>query len=347
MPTTIRSYLNDFEIQNRSDNMMKLPTKWELMTQIGIFNNKEFLTQNSFVIEEIDQSRGIMTDTPFNVRKRVGSDSLRRKYTFSVPSFGAEDAIVPQDIIGKQAFGSELEETLAGVRARKFQFIRDTIAETWEKAALHTLITGTNYAPSGTVQVDWYANFGKTRKVFKNDLSNATLNLNNILEDVIAQMQDAVTDGQIPSNWVAVCSPEYFTALVNHPSVEKYWVEYQQKNWLLGARVIDGPLALDQRYRQFEFCGILFVEYRGKYFTGERMIEAGKAILFPRDGGDNFRIAYAPAQRFDTIGQVARESYLFESADMDAQVLKLQYETNFLHVLRQPNLVATLDMAAP
>jgi hypothetical protein len=95
---------------------------------------------------------------------RASKDASRKLHTFAVPHFPHDDAISPQDIQGKRAYGSATEaETLEAVRARKMERIRQNHAWTLEFARAQAITAGTVYAPNGTVTQNWNTEFGVTR----------------------------------------------------------------------------------------------------------------------------------------------------------------------------------------
>jgi hypothetical protein len=344
------SPFNQFEIVDRTRDALIIPNTWSLTTDLGIFSN-DSVTNATFIMEEIEQERGgVLRDSAYNVRSRVERNDKRQMRTFYVPHFGMDAYITPQDLVNKRAFGSDGQEELDMVRARKLGFIRRTIAETAEASAMHAIVTGTAFAPDATINVDWYTTFGKTRKVKFFDLANAATSINAKCEDVIATMQDDSQNGTVvPANLIALCSPDFFSALIAHNGVQTAWLNWTQLNPLLANRTVAGGLTLDARYRHIEMYGITFVEYRGGYYMDgvyTPYVPAGKAYVMPRGASSAFQKVYAPAQRFDTYGQAGQELYVREYLDERAQQWTLMAESNFLHVLREPNLIIELNKAA-
>ena len=70
-----------------------------------------------------------------------------------------------------------------------------------------------------------------------------------------------------------------------------------------------------------------------------RYIPAGDAYFLPAGGQDDFVTYFAPAQKFDLIGTVGQEAYVFEYADSKGEQITLESEMNMLSVLRRPSLV--------
>ncbi len=338
----IRSYINGFEFSDLTDNLMLIPNVWGLSQQLGIFDT-EGVTTNNVTLEVLTKSYGLLEDRIRGQRAMLNSDDGRQLHSFVVPHFPGDDYITPQDLIGKRAYGQDGPERLDLVRARKLERIRASHAATLESARMHTLMTGTAYAPNGTVAYDWFSEFGVTRKTVDFDLSTSTTDINVKIEEVIAHIQDNAFTGSVSGDIYAICSPEFFAALVAHPSLKEAYKYYATAgNNILRDRLT--AAGRDARYREFYFGGVMFIEYRGG-FSGKmgepvtRYIPAGQAVFLPRSTGEEFVTYFAPASKFDLVGTVGQEAYAFEYADPKGEAISIETETNFLNVLRRPQLI--------
>lgn len=332
----IRSYQNGFEITDLTQNLLIIPNVWGLAQQLGIFSS-ESTSQETITLEEITKSFGIMEDIHRGQRHQVSKDYTRRMHSFAVPHFTFDDAITPRDIQGKRAYGSEGIETLDAVRARKLERIRMTHAATMETARMHTIVTGQAYAPNGTVVYDWYTEFGKTRTVVPFALATATTDVVGKIEQVWAAMQDNALTGEVTGEIYAIASPEFFQALVTHPNITRAFLYYQTQPQILRDRL--RATGFDARYREFAFGNITFIEYRGVDVNGNRYVPAGDCYFLPANSGDSFATYFAPAGKFDMVNTLGQESYAFEYQDPKGEEIILESETNFLSVLRRPQLI--------
>lgn len=333
----IRSYTNGFEITDLTQNLLIIPNVWGLSQQLGIFDTQS-TSQETITLEEITKNFGIMTDIHRGARHQVGKDYSRRLLSFAIPHFTHDDSITPRDIQGKRAYGQEAIETLDAVRARKLERIRATHAATIETARMYTITTGQAYAPNGTVAYDWYTEFGKTRTVIPFALATTTTDILAKIELVTAAMQDGALTGTTPGEIYAICSPEFFAALVSHPMIVRAFTYYQTSPQLLRDRLTAKGFG-DARYREFVFGNVTFIEYRGSDVNGRRYVPAGDAYFLPSNPGDSFVTYFAPAGKFDLVNTLGQESYAFEWADPKGEEIVLESETNFLSVLRRPQLI--------
>ena len=335
-----RSYVSGFEVTDRTEDLLLVPNVWGLTQQLGIFQ-VEGLNTDVASVEVVSKSYGLLEDRVRGQRAMVNKDYTRQIKTFAVPHFNGDDAIYPKDIAGKRAYGSDNAETVDAVRARKLERIRMSHAATLEAARMNAIVNGTAYAPNGTVSYNWYTEFGATRKEVDFVLDVGTTNILGKIDEVVAHIQDNAFTGTVVGEIYALCSPEFFTALISHPAVIEAFKYYTASQQVLRERL--AARGLDARYREFSYGGVLFVEYRGG-FAGTmgsitRYIPSNDAYFMPMTGGDDFVTYFAPAQKFDLLNTVGQEAYVFEYADPKGEQIILETEMNVLSVLRRPSLV--------
>lgn len=339
MPIT-RSYQSAFDVTDYTDNLLLVPNVWGLSQQLGIFQS-EGITTDTASVEVISKSYGLLEDRTRGQRSMLNKDHARKIHAFSVPHFPGDDAIYPKDLAGKRAYGEDGAERLDAVRARKLERIRMSHAATLEAGRMNAIVNGTAYAPNGTVSYNWYSEFGAVRKEVDFILDVGTTDVLAKIEEVVAHIQDNAFTGQVVGEIYALCSPEFFSALISHPKIVDAFKYYTSAQQVLRDRLT--AQGLDARYREFSYGGVLFIEYRGGYAgvmgSITRYIPTGDAYFLPAGGQDDFVTYFAPAQKFDLIGTVGQEAYVFEYADSKGEQITLESETNFLNVLRRPNLV--------
>ena len=335
----VRSFANNnYEYTDLSQPLMIIPNDWFLGTQLGIFG-KDYTSQETITLEEITVGYGLIKDIHRGARHTVISDPTRKMQAFAIPHFTLDASITPRDIQGKRAFGVDELETLAAVRARKLEVIRKSWAATHEAAIWHTITTGTAYAPNGNVTYDWFTEFGATRTTVDFQLNVATTDLIQKTEEVFASIQDNALDGTVRGEVFAVASPEFFAKLIAHPTMKSLWLAHQLSPQILRDRL--RARGYDARYREFTIGNITYIENRGVDPEGKRHIPAGECYFFPSDvgDGDNFVQYFGPADHFDFVNSMGQELYAFEYGDNRGQMIEIQTESNFLNVLRRPQLI--------
>lgn len=320
-----------FELTDYTEELLMVPNQWGLVNEMGLFSN-EGVAEHSITIEEITESAGLILDRVRGDRNNQNKDFTRKLHSFPLPHFPLDDYITPQDVQGKRAYGqANAAETLAAVRARKLQRIRQSHAWTLEAARMQALTAGTVYSPNGTVSVNWFTSFGVTQKTVDFVLGTNTTNVIAKIEEVIAHIQDNLGNGGQTSGVMALCSPEFFSKLISHDTIKAAYQFYASTQEPLRQR-LGGNTTM---YREFQYGGARFVEYRGAY-NGNRLIPANDAVFVPMGVEDLFVTYYGPANKFDFVNTVGEEAYAFEFLDPKGEKIEIQSESNFLNVLRRP-----------
>lgn len=323
-----------FEVVDYTQELLIVPNQWGLVNSLGLFQN-EGVAEHSITVEKIVETAGLILDRVRGDRNNYNKDYTRELHSFPIPHFPLDDYITPNDVQGKRAYGeADAAETLAAVRARKLQRIRQSHAWTLEKARCQALTAGTVYAPNGTVTVNWFTSFGVTQKTVDFDFDTNTTNVLAKIEEVIAHIQDNLGNGGQQSGVVALCSPTFFAGLIAHDSVKTAYQFYSSTQEPLRTRQ-GGPTTL---YRDFVHGGVRFIEYRGNY-NGSALIPAGDAVFFPLGVDDLFVTYFSPANKFDFVNTVGEEAYAFEYTDPKGEKIEIQSESNFLNMIRRPAAV--------
>lgn len=331
---SVRSYQNGFEVTDLTQELLLVPNTWGLIGELGIFSN-DSVAHNTVTVESMSGTLGVIGDKQRGERNNVNKDETRKIYSFTLTHHPLDDYITPQDIADKRKFGADLAETEADVIARKLARIRRNHAITLEAARCHTLVTGQQFAPNGTVSADFYSVFGITRKQIDFTLGTSTTDVMGKIEEGIAHIQDNVLDGSVVSDVVAICSPEFFGKLINHAKVQNAYQFYSSTQEPLRNRLGTGL------YRRFQYGGIEFIEYRGSY-NGTRLIPAGEAYAVPRGVDDAFVTYFGPANKFDAVNTAGEEAYVWTYRSPKGDKIEIESESNFLNLLRRPATVVKM-----
>lgn len=346
------------QVVDLSTQINYIPNQWGLYNSLGIFQTENLATRTALVPRFI-QALTIGGDRGWDERNNVQGNYTRDALLIQVPHFPMDDAITPNDINGMvdftNVFAGIQTESVNLVRDRKMQMARQSHAQRLELARAQLINDGTVYAPNGTLKtsygptVNFYNEFGITQTALTLALNDVTQDPLSGVEPIIASIQDAIQNGTYNYDFImAVCSPEFFSKLIEHPFVRdtyKYFNQ-QQSAMLLNGR-LDAPAAmgLDARYRSFTYGGITFVEYRGS-IAGTKLVPAGEARVFPvqRDGS-LFKTYYAPAPRFSTVNRPASEVYYFEHRNDKDDIIEIMTESNFANAVLRPQTIIKLTVA--
>jgi len=333
----VRDFGNGFSVVDWTEEVNTIPNQWGLLGQLGIFQ-EESVAEHVVVFEEIIKDGALIVDRVRGDRSSVGRDQQRKMHSFTVPHFPLEDAIYPQDIQGKRAYGSASEaETLDLVRARKLARLRQNHAWTLEAARAQAITAGTVYAPNGTVSQDWYQEMTGAARPAAVDflLGTPGTEISTVIETVLAQIQD--NSGSVNySGVVALCGTTFFQKLITHPVVKQAYQYYTSTSEPLRRRQSENGSAVGMR-RTWEFMGVTFIEMRDSY-NGQRLIPVNDAYFVPT-GTEFFKTYFSPANRFGLVNTQGEQLYVFETMAPNGTAYTIESESNFINALLKPLLV--------
>lgn len=331
----IRSFDNPFEIQDWTEELLVVPNQYGKIQQMGLFD-VESVASNTVTFEQVNQTIGLVADRIRGDRNNVSKDYSRLVRAYSLPHFPLDDAIKPEDIQGKTAYGKSgngTPEVLDMVRARKLERIRRSHAQTLEFARVKTITTGDIYAPSGTIVGNFYTDFGVTRKEVDFVLGTAGTEVLLKQEEVVAHIQDNLNTGDVVTEVIGLASPEFFNKLITQAGVKEAYKYYASSQEPLRNRMGGG---ID---REFVHGNVRYVEYRGFAPDGTRFIPAGDCYFLPMGTSDVFKTYFGPANRFEFANTLGMEAYVFEYRNQTDTEIQLQSESNFLNLIRRPQVV--------
>lgn len=329
----VRDFNNGFQVSDWTPELLVIPTQWGMVNQLGIFN-EEGVEQFTVQFDEVTKDGALIVDKVRGERASAGKDATRKVRSWSIPHFPYDDYISPQDIKGKRAYGSaDQEDTLAAVRARKLERIRQNHAWTLDYARARLLNTGDVYAPNGTTSMNFYTEFGVTRKEVDFNLASSTTDVLSKQEEIIANTLDNAS-GENITGIIGLASPEFFSALISHQSVKAAYQYYTSTQEPLRNRV-GGATTM---HREFIFGNVRYIEMRDSY-AGNKLITAKDCVFLPT-GTDAFSTYFAPANKFDMLGTTGEQAYVFEYPSQRGDKIEIESESNFLNAMKRPALVA-------
>jgi hypothetical protein len=330
-----RSFEKPFELVDYTQELLLVPNQWGLINELGLFS-EEPVSQHSVTVESSEGTLGLVTDQVRGARNTMNKNDTRSLRSFPIPHFPLDDAVKPEDVQGKRAYGSpDQAETEAAVIARKLERIRMNHAVTLEAARAYAITAGAIYAPNGTVAGSFYTDFGITRKSIDFVLGTTTTDLNAKSEEGIAHIQDTIQSGEVVSNIIVLCSPAFFGKLINHATIKESYKYYTSTQEPLRNRLGSGV------YRRFVHGGVEYIEYRGSY-NGVALIPAGEAYMLPQGTSDMFLTYFSPANKFSHVNTLGEQAYVFTYKDPTDTQIQIQSESNFLNLIRRPQAVVKL-----
>jgi hypothetical protein len=267
-----------------------------------------------------------------------GKRTLR---SFVIPHIPHDDVVLPEEVQGLRAFGTESEfASIAAVLAEHLETMRTKHAATLEYLRMGAL-KGIVFDADGRELVNLYDEFkiGAQSINFKLNVEGT-----NVLEKCLdlKRLMGKSLAGERMSSIQCLVSPEFFTKLVTHASVKEAY-----KLWNEGQ-----ALRSDMR-AGFPFAGITFEEYAGEASTSDgnggwvtkRFINEGEGHAFPLGTLDTFATYFAPADFNETVNTLGQPLYAKQEPRRFDRGTDLHTQSNPLPICQRPGLLIRLTMS--
>jgi hypothetical protein len=317
-----------------------LPNRYGRLEELGLFNPKPVRTR-TIVVEE---KAGVLTLLPSLPPGSPGTVGVRGKRTlrsFVIPHIPHDDVVLPEEVQGLRAFGTESEfASIAAVLAEHLETMRTKHAATLEYLRMGAL-KGIVFDADGRELVNLYDEFkiGAQSINFKLNVEGT-----NVLEKCLdlKRLMGKSLAGERMSSIQCLVSPEFFTKLVTHASVKEAY-----KLWNEGQ-----ALRSDMR-AGFPFAGITFEEYAGEASTSDgnggwvtkRFINEGEGHAFPLGTLDTFATYFAPADFNETVNTLGQPLYAKQEPRRFDRGTDLHTQSNPLPICQRPGLLIRLTMS--
>jgi len=313
-----------------------IPNRFGRIEALKIFPDKPVRTRQ-VMVEEQNGVLNLLPTLPVGAPGTVGTRGKRSLRSFVIPHIPHDDVVLPEEVQGIRAFGSETEmETIASVMARHLQTMRNKHAITLENLRMGAL-KGVILDADGSVIYDLFREFDITQAVIGFDLANVNANIKKSCANVLRHFEDNLK-GEFMTGVHCLCSPEFFDALTGHSKVKDAYI-YSQDRAVLIADVRSG----------FTFGGVTFEEYRGQATdlngVTRRFIAAGEAHAFPLGTVDTFSTYFAPADFNETANTLGQALYAKQEPRKFERGTDLHTQSNPLPMCHRPGVLVKLTMA--
>ncbi|WP_288132129.1 major capsid protein [Accumulibacter sp.] len=304
-----------------------LPNNYGLMESMGLFPAKP-VRFRSVVVEEKNGILTLLPTMPVGSPGTVGKRGKRKLRSFAIPHIPHDDVVLPEEVQGIRAFGSETElSTVAAVMAEHLQTMRNKHAITLEHLRIGAL-KGIILDADGSEIYNLFDLFDITPKVVNFQLSNAATDVKKKCLDLKRYLEKNLK-GERMNGVHCLVSEEFFDALTSHDNVKAAYDRWQ-----------DG-LALRSDLRSgFTFAGITFEEYSGEASDGDdnvhRFIAAGEGHAFPLGTVDTFATYFAPADFNETANTLGQPLYAKQEPRKFERGTDIHTQSNPLPMCHRP-----------
>ncbi|WP_235567715.1 major capsid protein [Lysobacter sp. Root690] len=312
-----------------------LPNQYGRLDELNLFPIKPVRTRQ-VTVEERNGVLSLLPTQPVGSPGTVGKRGKRALRAFNVPHIPHDDVVLPEEVIGVRAFGSESElQTVAGVMADHLQTMRNKHAITLEHLRIGAL-KGVILDADGSELANLFDIFNIAPKTFDFQLSNPNTDVKKKCLDLKRYMSKVLLGERMTGIHVLV-SPEFFDAFTGHDAVKDAYRLWQ-----------DGLVLREDMRSDFRFAGIRFEEYIGEVSDSEgrtrRFIEDGEAHAFPLGTMDTFATYVAPADFNESVNTLGQLLYSKQEPRKFDRGTDLHTQSNPLPMCHRPALLPKLKM---
>jgi hypothetical protein len=327
----LNPFSNDaFQMVALTAAINKIPNTYGRLEQLGLMPPEGVRTR-TLLIEEMSGVLNLLPTMPVGAPATLGTQAKRKVRSFVIPHIPHDDVVLPEEVQGLRAFGSENDlEALANLIARKLQNMRNKHAITLEHLRMGAL-KGVILDADGSILYDLYSEFGITAKSVNFALTtNTTEVLLKVLE-VKRHIEDNLR-GEFMTGIMCLCSQGFFDALTTHPKVKEAYQRWQQ-----------GQLLFTDNRTNFSFGGIVFEEYRGQATDPSgvvrKFIADDEAHFFPLGTASTFRTYFAPADFNETANTLGLPLYAKQAPRKFERGTDLHTQSNPLPLCLRPEIL--------
>ena len=229
----------------------KIPNNYGRLEQLNLMPPQGVRTR-TIIIEEMSGVLNLLPTQPVGAPGTLGTTGKRKVHSFVIPHIPHDDAVLPEEVQGIRAFGSETEmDALANLLALKLQNMRNKHAITLEHLRMGAL-KGVILDADGSTLYDLYSEFGITPKTVNFELTTATTEVLTKVLEVKRHIEDNLR-GEFMTGVMCLCSSGFFDALTTHAKVKEAYARWQE-----------GCVLFTDNRIGFTFGGVTFEEYRGQ-----------------------------------------------------------------------------------
>jgi hypothetical protein len=273
----------------------------------------------------------LLPTQPVGAPGTQGTMGKRKVRSFVIPHIPHEDAVLPEEVQGIRAFGSETElDALSNLMAQKLQTMRAKHAITLEHLRMGAL-KGVILDADGSTLYNLYTEFGITPKTVSFALTSGTTEVLSKVLEVKRHIEDNLK-GEFMTGILCLCSQGFYDAFTTHAKVKEAFM-YFQRNQQLGNDYRTG----------FTFGGVTFEEYRGQATDAagnvRKFIADDEAHFFPLGTASTFRTYHAPADFNETANTLGLPLYAKQGPRKFGRGTDLHTQQNSLPLCARPEVL--------
>jgi hypothetical protein len=325
-----------FNMVSLSNSINLLPNRYGRLEELGLFPSRGVRTR-TIAVEEQNGVLNLLPTMPVGSPATVGTRGTRRLKSFYIPHIPHDDVVLPEEIQGVRAFGSENElQVMSTIVTDHLQTMKDKHAITLEHLRMGAL-KGVVLDADGVELENLYEKFGIVQKVISFALDDEGTDVKAKCLEVLRYVEDNLM-GELMSSLHCLVSADFFDALTSHPEVKEGYNRWQ-----------DGLALRSDMRKGFTFAGITFEEYRGRASRADgtvvKFIDDGDGHCFPLGTLSTFFTYFAPADFNETVNTQGLPLYAKQEIRKFERGVDIHTQSNPLPLCLRPSVLVKLTAA--
>jgi hypothetical protein len=308
----------------------KVPNNYGRLEQLNLMP-AEGVRIRTILIEEMSGVLNLLPTMPLGAPGSLGTQGKRKVRSFVIPHIPHDDVVLPEEVQGLRAFGSENDlEALSNLIAKKLENMRNKHPITLEHLRMGALKGVILDADASTIY-DLYSEFGITQKTVNFALTTNTTEVIGKVLEVKRHIEDNLR-GEFMTGIMCLCSQGFFDALTTHPKVKEAYQRWQ-----------NGQILFSDNRTNFSFGGVVFEEYRGQATdaagTVRKFIADDEGHFFPLGTASTFRTYFAPADFNETANTLGLPLYAKQAPRKFERGTDIHTQSNPLPICLRPEVL--------
>lgn len=328
----------EYSVHELTTIINKVPNKYGLVTNMGIFGNAIPLSTTYVGLERQNWSLNLLPATERGAPGTQGSRGKRDKKLFEIPQITHGDSVKVADIQNLRGFGSMAPMMLDDVVTQKLVTIaaKHFVTHEWHKLGA---MQGQILDSDGSVMLDLYNEFGITKPVAA---FGGGVDIPARLRTVKRQMERNL-QGEVMTGVACLASYEFMEMLFTDAKIS---AAYNNAMAAWQAFIAMNPTLSDRRF-SFTVQEITFMEYDATFSSIaadgttsiQRGIPSGGAIFFPIGTQSTFFQYCAPGDFAEAANMPGQIFYAKEKPDEWNRGRDILTQSNLLPLCVRPELL--------
>lgn len=330
-----------------TEQVNRYPNVYGLLNALNLFPSQGVSSRVVEIRFEDGQLVVLSADEPGAPGQTTEREDGKTIYV-GVPHFPHLETILARDLQGflDVLGGAKVPKSFDTEIAKRLKTIRNLHAITREYLRLGAL-RGQIKDGKGRTLHNLFTVFGITQQVIDFALGTSTTDVIGKIAALIDYMGEAMK-GETMSGVEVVCGGDYFSKLVQHPKVEKYWLQTQNAGQL--AEIERSRLG-GQWGRVFQFQTVTFREYTGSLpvrdgtgaITSQKIMGASEARAYPLGTMNSFATFDGPVNHVDHVNEPGAEIFISPKLLDHGEGVEFKSQSNALPICKRPEFLVDVS----